>query len=340
MATSISQQEMFPSASWRYTESQRHKRLVIFGWMSKASTFLRGKSGYTPFNVIRDLNSSMSLNLEASGHPQPVSTRTAAPDQIGEQSSSRDGVENSIEGGSASKAPSSEDDPAHSLFPLPWALRVLSDLATFMDVGALTDVNTSLRIMRGSPSITYTGQDVWSSHEIRVNNGTTIERQPSVIVWQLLRNILARSSFSFHDSECSLPRTFFNEFVSHASIFSDFPRGRASVPMELTLYQATTNLPSPVVPSGRSLEERRIPITKSRSILSIRLLSWGWTSREENGAGPRVDVARAANDRQFLLWQSREGLDVKLSGITLTAKAWDLYTEGWGCLDASWKGHF
>ncbi|KAF7510131.1 hypothetical protein GJ744_007030 [Endocarpon pusillum] len=110
----------------------------------------------------------------------------------------------------------------------------------------------------------------------------------------------------------------------------------------MKLYQATTNMPCGLIPYSQTLGTCRIPITKTRAILSIGVLANGHdvSKREKAHGNNEADRNGARRSlRRLLLCESREGLNLELLDIYMTEHSWKELTQNWGSPDALWEGH-
>lgn len=226
------------------------------------------KSGYSSSEGTTASNSKPSPAAGASQHVPLVPMKKAAfVDGKTTQTDSRTKAESGVEGNPEFEIPCLEGEQAAPAPHSWWLSRVFETLAKFMYVDPLSDLEIASFITHGSPSTLGTGRDSCSSPENLIDDAITIELEHHTTVSQILRSLLFVPSLSFYNPGCSFPRVLFNGIIFHASSLSLFPRLGTSVPVELTLYYATKSLHYTFIPSGRSPGERRILITKTRSIL-------------------------------------------------------------------------
>lgn len=150
---------------------------------------------------------------------------------------------------------------------------------------------------------------------------------------------LVSRAFHFFKPEDSIPGALFNGLLQQVSDSSLFHPVMPFSIVEMKLYQAITNLFCTFVPSGNTREMRRLPITKTRSILKIGLSGGHRNLNEEKMHGSkeaRRNAIRSEGPR-LLVHESRAGLLVELSQLVLSERAWKKNTEDWVAPDASWE---
>lgn len=159
---------------------------------------------------------------------------------------------------------------------------------------------------------------------------------------QDLQRLLCTPSFSIKDIESTLPRAVFNELKRNACNLLGNTGRRPFVVVELHLYHAMTNLPYESVDIDQNAKSRKITVTKSHCLLSIRVLGESSVYDTKNmidreSEADRCDTKLTGGHR-FLLVERRERLAVELLRVILEESAWEELTQTWKPPDDSWKG--
>ncbi len=151
------------------------------------------------------------------------------------------------------------------------------------------------------------------------------------------------SSVSWYKPETSLLYILFSSLEErHASGSSLLLSLISDVIVDMKLYQATTNIPCTVVPPGQTIGMRRIPITRTRTILSIGVPVYPGGVREEEKVHRNSEANRNGGrniQKRLLLCESREGLNIDLLTAYMTEESWKELVQDWGSPDASWQAH-
>jgi hypothetical protein len=225
----------------------------------------------------------------------------------------------------------SREDQATAAYDSLWRLRALSNLAKFLHVNVLTEVELRHgKCKHLSWLQTPIGVAVRSAKAAYIKSISAGWKHHTTIL-QTLQGLLCEPSFSFRDLECSFLRAF-NELIWHAC------NSAALLPFSpawvvLRLYHAITNMSHRVIPSGQRHEVRRIPITRTQSILGNR--TFGQRSRatieqevkRNKEATAATATAGYTAGKRFLLFQSRIGPQLEMFNLILTEKDWNRFTQ-------------
>jgi hypothetical protein len=268
---------------------------------------------------------------------QMAQNETAHVDDRKEQSFQHAPDISYLEYESASETSSSAADELEPLQHVSWRSRLLASLTSFLGVAKRVEHDPcEVALVRNTIHHCHSAADV-SNLDGRSNQSIS-----DATLMQVLFGVIG-PPFSFQGPHDSLPHAIFHGLTSHASNSAEFPLSGRIASMELSFYHAMANLLATFVPSSQSLETRRIPITKARSILSIGVIKKGFNIRNEDQVDAddraKTDVAESLETQRFLICQSRQGLHVEVANIILSSQDWENLTLEWGHPDAAWKGH-